>query len=230
MIKKPFTVLVVLIFFFLSACSSSDIQSREKGALVGGAIGAGLGAIIGHQTGRAGEGVAIGAAIGGLSGGILGSEMDKTDARMDEQEERLKRQEAGIVENQRMINELRRRGVDVYQDKRGVVVNLPDVLFKFNEANLTRGALEKVKDIAEVIREYPERSVDVEGHTDSLGTIAYNKELSEARARAVADELVAEGISRRRIITAGYGESRPVASNKTEDSRQKNRRVEVVIR
>jgi outer membrane protein OmpA-like peptidoglycan-associated protein len=106
---------------------------------------------------------------------------------------------------------------------------LPDVLFEFDSARLTRGARGTVGEIADVLRAHPERLISVEGHTDSSGTVEYNSRLSEQRARSVASELSMDGVSRRNIRVRGFGESQPVSSNRTEAGRSRNRRVEVVI-
>ena len=203
--------------------------SREKGALGGAALGAGLGAIVGNQAGNAGAGVAIGSAFGAITGGLIGNEMDKQDAALNEREKRLSDQDREIAENRRLIEELKSRGVDARSSSRGVVANLPDVLFEFDSARLTGEARSLAGEIADVAKGVRGRTIAVEGHTDSIGTVAYNERLSEARARAVADELVARGITRSSLRVKGLGESKPVASNETESGRQRNRRVEVII-
>ena len=109
-------------------------------------------------------------------------------------------------------------------------MNLPDVLFEFDKSRLTPQAERTIRNIADVVRERaPRRRVAIEGHTDSKGTIGYNRKLSMSRARAVADELVHRNISPRRISVRGFGESRPIASNRDASGRQRNRRVEVII-
>ena len=213
----------------LGGCESGQFKAREAGALSGAALGAGLGAIIGNQTGSTGAGIAIGSAIGGLSGGLIGNSIDSTNARIDDTDRRLSEQDRQIAENKRLIAELRSQGADARITDRGVVVNLPDVLFEFDSARLTAGAGRTARQIARVVGEQKGRHIAVEGHTDSLGTAAYNQRLSEARARSVADELVVNGIPRGRIATRGFGESRPIASNNSSDGRQRNRRVEVII-
>lgn len=222
-------ILVLVLLVSLTACEGQRFGAREKGALGGGAIGAGLGAIVGNQTGNTGAGIAIGSAVGAITGGLIGNEIDNQDAALDSREERLALQQREIQENQRIIDELKRRGADVRSTPRGVVVNLPDVLFEFDSAKLTSDAVRATSEIASVVRQYPNRGIAVEGHTDSVGTISYNKRLSEGRARSVADELIASGVSRRRISTYGFGESDPIASNRSELGRQRNRRVEVII-
>lgn len=220
-------VAVCSLLFF--GCANQQLGETEQGALAGTALGAGLGAIIGHETGHTGAGIAIGAATGLLGGGLLGKRAEDTNRAIADKDRRLDEQDKLLQENRRLIDELRRKGADVRDTKRGVVVNLPDVLFEFDRARLTSDARRTVADIAEVISGTEGRSIAVEGHTDSVGTIDYNQRLSEARARSTADELVHSGVAPRRIHTRGYGETDPIASNKTEEGRSRNRRVEVII-
>jgi outer membrane protein OmpA-like peptidoglycan-associated protein len=110
-----------------------------------------------------------------------------------------------------------------------VVVNLPDVLFEFGKSNLTQRARSTVREIAHVLERAPSRHILIEGHTDSVGTIEYNYHLSDDRARGVARELESNGIPHRSISTRALGETEPIASNRTEEGRRRNRRVEVII-
>lgn len=112
---------------------------------------------------------------------------------------------------------------------RGLVLTLGDVLFETGQATLMPGALTTVDRLAQFMGDYPERTVQIEGHTDSAGSDALNQRLSEQRAAAVRDALVARGVGLGRIQTIGYGEARPVASNDTPAGRQQNRRIEVVV-
>ena len=221
-------LLLICVIAFVS-CENTSIGAREKGAIGGGLLGAGLGAIIGHKTGEPGVGVAIGAAMGALGGGVIGNEMDKEEERLDARDQKISEQDRILQENQKIIDELKRRGADVRSTDRGVVVNLPDVLFEFDSYQMTHDAKVTAQDIAEVIGGIENRRVSVEGHTDSVGTLEYNERLSRNRARSVADEIVANGIPRSQVTTHGYGESAPIATNKTEFGRRRNRRVEVVI-
>lgn len=113
-----------------------------------------------------------------------------------------------------------------------VVVELPaDVLFDFDKADIRPDAAGALAQLATVLRGYPNGKARLEGHTDAKGDDAYNQRLSERRAAAVERWLVdREGIDGGRLATRGWGESRPVASNDTDAGRQKNRRVEVIIR
>lgn len=112
---------------------------------------------------------------------------------------------------------------------RGMVVTIGDVLFDVGQARLKPQGMDNVRKLAEVLNTNPERTVMVEGFTDSTGSTAYNQELSERRATAVRDALVSMGVDRGRIQMRGYGESYPVASNKTAADRQLNRRVEIIL-
>jgi outer membrane protein OmpA-like peptidoglycan-associated protein len=228
---NSFSYLAVLAACLLvfSACEDARFGAREKGALTGAALGAGLGAIVGHQTGATGAGIAIGSGVGALAGGLIGNEIDNQNDALDQRDQRLQEQDRELQENRRMIEELKSRGVDVRSSERGVVVNLPDVLFDFDSFKLTHAARRTVGEIADVVRRYRERRLSVEGHTDSVGRDSYNQRLSEDRASSVADELVASSLERRRLSVRGFGESRPIAGNETAAGRQRNRRVEVII-
>jgi outer membrane protein OmpA-like peptidoglycan-associated protein len=214
----------------MAAGCSGPPTKREMGTLGGAALGAAAGAIIGHQTGHAAEGAAIGAALGGLGGAAVGDQIQAQDQALDAREQEIAR-------NRALIEELKRKQLDARETRRGVVVNLPDILFEFNRATLTSDARAKVRDIAEIL-ERPNvrnRSVSVEGHTDSIGSEEYNQRLSERRAEAVARALVESGVKEERIRTRGFGEKYPIAPNQTPDGRDnpegraKNRRVEVII-
>lgn len=113
--------------------------------------------------------------------------------------------------------------------ERGSVVTLGDVLFDVDRAELKEGGRRSVAQLAEFLRDNPERKVLIEGFTDSTGADAYNQQLSERRARSVGEALTQMGVDRNRIETRGYGEAYPVASNDSAGSRQLNRRVEVII-
>jgi outer membrane protein OmpA-like peptidoglycan-associated protein len=114
---------------------------------------------------------------------------------------------------------------------RGYVLTLgAEVLFDFDQADLKPGAKLLIAKIADFLREEPSRYIAIEGFTDNVGSDAYNRSLSERRARAVEDALVAaHGIDPSRIETRGYGEAYPVATNATPAGRQLNRRVEIVL-
>lgn len=225
LLRRLSSCVVVLCLF---ACAQQPNRATI-GGLTGGGIGAGLGAIIGNQTGHPGAGTAIGGAIGAVSGALVGNALDASANANEANQQQIDRNEAQIRENQRLIDELRRRGVDVHETKRGVVMNLPDVLFEFNKYDLTPEARHMVGEIANTLSTIKDRTIAVEGHTDSVGTVTYNKELSVHRAQTVARALEDNGLSHGQMTVHGYGEGRPVATNNTADGRARNRRVEVIV-
>jgi OOP family OmpA-OmpF porin len=108
------------------------------------------------------------------------------------------------------------------------IETLSGVNFDFDKATLRPEGKQKLDHVAKVMTDNPTVRVSVEGHTDSIGSEAYNQRLSERRADSARDYLVAKGISASRIKTHGFGKSRPVANNKTAAGRAENRRVEII--
>lgn len=121
------------------------------------------------------------------------------------------------------------RSMQARQTDRGVVLTLGNVLFKFDSAELVPGATAQLDQLATVLKQHPDYTVEIEGYTDSTGSDTYNLGLSEQRAGAVRRALTMRGVDPSRIAARGYGEASPVASNETGQGRQMNRRVEVVI-
>ncbi len=113
--------------------------------------------------------------------------------------------------------------------QRGMVVTMGDVLFASGRATLQPGAQRNVQRLAQVLKQYPERRVMVEGFTDSQGSEEKNQELSQRRAEAFRQALLNAGVAADRIEVRGHGEGYPVASNDTPTGRQQNRRVEVLF-
>jgi len=219
----------------LSSCSQ-PLTVREKGALVGGGIGGAAGAIVGAAVGNPGAGAAIGTALGAGAGALVGDRLQKRDQELTDQQQQIEQQKQEISRNQQLIDDLKKQNLEARETERGVVVNLPDVLFEFGKANLTGEARAKVGSISEVLNNQAKgRRVSVEGHTDSIGSDAYNQKLSERRAENVASALESGGVSAEKVTAKGYGKRYPVAPNSNPDGtdntagRAKNRRVEVVI-
>ena len=119
--------------------------------------------------------------------------------------------------------------LEALKTERGTVITLGDVLFEFNRAEVKPSAQARMAQLADFLKQYPDRRVSIEGHTDSVGSVASNNELSQRRADAVRAQLVGMGIAGDRVSTIGYGKDFPVASNDTDTNRAINRRVEVVI-
>ena len=112
---------------------------------------------------------------------------------------------------------------------RGMVITLGDVLFGTDLARLNQDGMRTAKKLADVLQQNPQRTVLIEGFADSTGSASHNQALSERRAMAVSNALQEMGVARARVTTRGYGESHPVAANDTDQNRQINRRVEIVI-
>ena len=125
---------------------------------------------------------------------------------------------------QREIDALKAKPTD-----RGLVLTLGDVLFATGRAELKPGAANNLNQLVSFLAKYPARTVEIEGHTDSVGGDDYNVGLSQRRAEAVRAHLVRQGVETGRITTLGAGEGSPVSSNDTAVGRQQNRRVEVII-
>jgi len=146
--------------------------------------------------------------------------------------------EAQTLDAQRMTAEAEARTRDLEamladmaatKSERGMVITLGDVLFNVNEAQLKPDGLRNVQKLAAFMTKYPQRTVLVEGFTDSTGSSAHNLELSKRRAESVRGALESMGIASDRSATRGYGESYPVAGNDTGANRQLNRRVEIIL-
>ncbi len=112
---------------------------------------------------------------------------------------------------------------------RGLIVSMSDVLFDTGSHTLKPGAREKLAKISGIVLAHPGLNLQIEGHTDSVGSDEYNQQLSERRAASVRDFLVQEGVSAASVATRGFGKTQPVASNDTPEGRQRNRRVEMVV-
>lgn len=197
----------------VSGCVTDPNTGEQKvsrtaiGGVGGAALGYLLGGLIGGKTARI-----VGAGIGGVAGGVIGYQMDQ-------QIKELKENTAGS-------------GVDVTEtpDGQSILVNLPNgVTFAVDSSTITPTFQGTLDQIAASLTKYPNSLIDVMGHTDSTGSDAYNLELSQRRAEAVANYLALRGVTRSRIATMGYGEQYPVASNDTAEGRALNRRVEIRI-
>lgn len=113
--------------------------------------------------------------------------------------------------------------------ERGMVITLGDVLFGTDQARLNAEGMRSAQKLAQVLQQNPQRTVLIEGFTDSTGATAHNQDLSDRRASAVRSALQELGVARERIATRGYGEAYPMAANDTAQNRQLNRRVEIVL-
>lgn len=139
--------------------------------------------------------------------------------------------EAQLASRTQEAEALRRQLADLNakQTERGLVVTLGDVLFETGKADLKSAATANLSKLSGFLTQYPDRSLVIEGHTDSIGSDSYNQVLSQNRADSVKAFLLNQGIASNRITAYGKGESSPVASNDDSSGRQMNRRVEVII-
>jgi len=160
-------------------------------------------------------------------------ETARAEAQSAQQQKELERLDAARTqvlldartkEVERLESEL-----NAQKTERGLVVTLSDIFFDIGAATLKPGAELTLQRVADFLLAEPDRSVSVEGHADSMGSDAANRQLSQRRADAVAARLITLGVDPRRIRTVGFGESLPVAGNDTAAGRQENRRVELVI-
>lgn len=166
-------------------------------------------------------------------GQALAQQKEAEKARMEAEakaaEAEKARLAAAAAEERARTLEAQIKELQAVKSERGLVITLGDVLFDTNKSDLRSGALFTLEKLVAFLGEYPDRKVMIEGFTDSRGAEEYNQRLSELRALAVRDALVAKGIDSNRIMIRGYGEAFPVASNDTAAGRQHNRRVEVII-
>jgi outer membrane protein OmpA-like peptidoglycan-associated protein len=177
-----------------------------NGALIGGATGAVLGGAVSHGP----RGALIGGALGAALGSAIGTNMA--------------RQEAELNQN------LAGSGVRVINTGSALQMILPeDVTFATGSSSVNTAFRPALQSVAESLSRYPNSTVMVSGHTDTVGGAAYNRQLSQDRALSVAQILVGYGTASGRITAAGYGYDQPIASNATAAGRAQNRRVEIVI-
>lgn len=211
--RKIWIVLVVLAFG-LAACAT-PANKAEQGTAVGMGVGAVTGAILGQaiggSTGATVLGAVAGAAVGGIAGHMIGEYQDKQEREL---QAALASTEGAVVER---------------QENTLFVTLRSDVLFDVDSSRLKPGAYDEIDRVADVLVRYPETRVTVNGHTDSTGSETHNLTLSEERAFAVADVLIDDGVHQNRVVTQGFGETRPIASNATEAGRQLNRRVTLQV-
>ena len=195
----------------LSLVGCTGLEAGNGGYTTGGAAGgAALGAIAGQIIGKDTKGTLIGAAVGSLLGIGWG-------AYRDNQERELKAKLQGTQ-------------AEVKKEGNALVINLPGgVTFASDSANITSSFYSALNGIAQSLNNYPETRIQVNGYTDNTGKDAHNQELSQRRANAVAQYLIAQGVSSNRIVANGFGSSNPIASNSTPDGRLQNRRVEIKI-
>jgi outer membrane protein OmpA-like peptidoglycan-associated protein len=215
------------IFFFLlmsfvlfSACKTaqksqtsdtdkSGMNKAEKGAVIGATSGAVVGGIIGKKNKNTVLGAILGAAAGGTIGAVIGNQMDK-------QAKKLEKELEGTATVERVGE-----GIMLTFDSQ--------LLFDFEKSNLKEANKRDLQKFAKTLLEFPDTELLIVGHTDDVGSNAYNKTLSKKRAAAVSNYLASLGVNRNRLTIKGEGETQPVVSNDSDYGRAQNRRVEIGI-
>jgi len=198
--------LIVLLLVNAVACAS--MSRTQKGAAVGTASGAAAGAVVGHAAGNTLLGAIIGGAVGGAAGAYIGHYMDEQAKEMQQDLQNAKVERVG-------------EGIKITFNS--------GILFDTDKAELRPVAKDNLRELAVILKKYPDTNILVEGHTDATGTEEHNLSLSVARAQATANYVTGLDVDPTRFTIMGYGESQPIADNSTVEGRQANRRVEIAI-
>lgn len=198
--------LVPLVLISMSGCAA--LSKKEQGAIIGGVAGGAAGGVIGNQTGSTTRGAIIGAVVGGTIGAVIGHQMDQQ-----------------AKELQQNIP-----GATVARVGEGITVTFASgLLYDFDSDVIRATAADNLRNLAASLNKYPNTDLLIVGHTDAVGTSAYNQTLSERRAVAASTYLGGQGVNSARLRAVGRGETEAIASNETEAGRQLNRRVEIAI-
>src|SRR5215467_10397403 len=144
-------------------------------------------------------------------------------------EQQQKQAEAEKLQLRERLRQQLNAILETQETARGLIVNISDVLFDFNKYTLQPGAREKMAKVSGILLAYPGLKIQLEGHTDSIGSDEYNMKPSQHRADAVRDYLIAQGVPASTVTATGFGKTTPVASNDTAAGRQRNRRVDMVV-
>lgn len=205
-------VLPALLMIAVAACATDDPNRRAK---IGAAVGAAVGGVAGHQMdGR--TGTVVGAVVGAIAGGMVGDYMDKQQQAFERTLEEEQQQHA--LEIERLKDDTLRLSLS------------NEVSFDFDSDRIKPAFHPTLDKLTGVLREYDRTVVHVVGHTDSIGSESYNRDLSDRRAGSVAAYLEGRGVLADRVRTEGRGESEPRDTNATPAGRQLNRRVEIYVK
>jgi len=199
-------VLLVVVVLAAGACASWS--AKQKGAVIGAAAGATAGGLIGRANGSTARGAIIGAAVGGTAGAIIGHQMDQ----------QAKELQIDIP------------GATVERVGEGIQVTFASgLLYDFDSDAIRPAAAANLQRLATSLKKFSDTELLIVGHTDALGSTAYNQDLSARRATSASSYLSTQGIQHDRMRTTGRGELEALGTNETEAGRQVNRRIEVAI-
>ena len=192
----------------IAGCTNLDGSSNRTAT--GALIGTGAGALIGSAVDNSTTGRIVGGAVGAIAGGTIGAALDR--------------------QHRQLTQDLAGSGATVVNTGNQLVVTLPEsITFDTGSAIVHADYADEIALVARSLRDNPNSTVLVVGHTDNVGATAYNQALSERRAGAVAAILTSNGVASARVATVGRGYNQPVASNDTPGGRAQNRRVEIII-
>jgi outer membrane protein OmpA-like peptidoglycan-associated protein len=201
----------------LAGCAADqplgNMGHREAGTLIGAVGGAVIGAVA-YDRNRT-KGAVVGAVGGALAGGAVGRYMD--DQKRDLEKNLATEIKLGQARVDKLPNDVVR------------ITMTSQTAFETNSASIKPGFHSTMDKLADVMVRYGKTTLTVVGHTDDVGTNAYNQSLSERRALSVAQYLESKRVDSMRLATAGKGETQPRSSNATESGRQENRRVEIYV-
>lgn len=212
--KHTKSLIAISLFAFIAGgCATSpddpNANAKQK-AMIGAAVGTAIGLATGDSAVERRQQATVGAALGAAAGGGIGHYQDKQEAKLRQ--------------------ELQGTGVDVVRQGDNIMLDMPSgITFAFNSSDVNSQFYSVLDKVAVTLNEYNQTTINVAGHTDSIGSDSANQALSMRRATSVAQYLQSRGISNQRLQTTGYGESRPVDSNDTDAGRANNRRVEITL-
>ncbi|HXV37540.1 MAG TPA: OmpA family protein, partial [Myxococcota bacterium] len=183
----------------LTACVTDPYTGEQKVSKTA------TGAVIGGAAGAA-----IGAAAGAVAGGAVGGYMDYQEAKLREK--------------------LQGTGVSVTRAGDELILNMPgNITFEVDRADIRASFYDVLNSVVLVVKEFDKTIIEISGYTDSTGSDSYNQTLSERRAASVGGYLTSQGVAAGRVVTKGFGERYPIASNDTPAGRESNRRVELKL-
>jgi len=198
---------------FLSGCTSINPYTGEKqlsDTSIGVGLGAVGGAIAGQLIGGNAAGTLIGAGLGSVIGGVVGHSMD--------------------TQNEQLRARLKGTGVQIARSGKDIRLIMPgDITFNNDSADIKSNFYDTLNSVAIVLKKFNNTTIKVAGFASKVGDATHNQELSENRARSVANYLISQGIDPSRTAAVGYGARYPIASNATQEGQAQNRRVEITI-